>query len=274
MFEIKKIIAMALEEDIAGGDATSDALLIRKQVASGNIIAKEDFLLAGIEIAREVFETVNPCTIFRSMKKDGDKVKKGVVLAEMTGNVEDLLAAERTALNFIQRLSGISTLTAAFVGKVRGRATIVDTRKTTPGLRSLEKYAVKVGGGKNHRIGLFDGILIKENHIVACGGVREAVTRAKANAPHTLKVEVEVTNLGEVSDAVDSGADIIMLDNMDFETMREAVKLIGDSAVIEASGNVSLDTIDDISLTGVDIISVGALTHSAPSVDISMKIEG
>ncbi|MBE9504494.1 MAG: carboxylating nicotinate-nucleotide diphosphorylase [Proteobacteria bacterium] len=274
MFEIKKIITMALEEDIGTGDVTSEALLMKKQVASGKIVAKEAFVLAGIEIAREVFETVNPCTIFRASKKDGDKIKEGTVLAEMTGNVVDLLVAERTALNFIQRLSGISTITAAFVGKVRGRATIVDTRKTIPGLRSLEKYAVKIGGGNNHRVGLFDGILIKDNHIAACGGITEAVTRAQKNAPHTLKVEVEVSSMDEVQEALDCGANIIMLDNMDVEKMREAVKLIGEQALIEASGNVSLDNVDDIALTGVDFISVGALTHSAPAVDISMKIEG
>lgn len=274
MSEVRSIIEAALREDLGAGDVTSRALFRQKQVLSARIAAKEDFVLAGVDVAREVFECVDPCTIFRAMKKDGDRVKKGDTLAELTGDTSDLLAGERVALNFMQRLSGVATLTAAFVEQTRGsRARIVDTRKTTPGLRSLEKQAVRAGGGFNHRSGLYDGIMIKDNHIAACGGVREAVLRAKESAPHTLKVEVETTNLDEVRDAVDAGAEIIMLDNMDLDQMREAVKLIAGRAIVEASGNMTLDRISDVAFTGVDIISIGAITHSAPSVDISMKID-
>lgn len=274
MSEIKRIIEHALAEDLGGGDTTSDALFDRSSVCSGRIVAKEGFVLAGIDVAREVFEILNPCIIFRAMKQDGDQVSQGDTLAELTGDAADLLKAERTALNFLQRLSGIATLTHEYVEKIRGsKASIVDTRKTTPGLRLLEKYAVKVGGAKNHRMGLYDGVLIKDNHIAACGGIRGAISMARNNAPHTLKIEVEVTTLDQVREAVDGGADIIMLDNMDLETTREAVKLIAGRALVEASGNMNLDRIADVAFTGVDLISVGAITHSATSVDISMKID-
>ena len=273
MLEIKKIVEAALSEDIGGGDITSDLLFKNNRVVSGNIKAKEPFILCGIEVAREVFNAVNPCVIFRANKKDGAKVKKGDVLAELTGNADDLMKGERTALNFIQHLSGIATYTSTFVEVVRGsRAKIVDTRKTIPGLRVLEKYAVRAGGGNNHRIGLFDGILIKDNHIAACGGITEAVTRAISAAPHTLKVEVEVSNLDQVKEAIDAGADIIMLDNMGIDEMRNAVKVIAGEAIVEASGNITLKNLSNVASTGVDIISSGAITHCAPSVDISMKI--
>lgn len=274
MSEIRRIIENALTEDMGSRDVTSAVLFRERKVVSGFIKAKEAFILAGIDVAREVFESVNPTIIFRSMKRDGDKVEKGETLAEMTGDIADLMIAERTALNFIQRLSGIATLTSKYVERIRGsRAKVADTRKTTPGLRALEKYAVRVGGGSNHRMGLYDGILIKDNHIAACGGIREAVGRAKSEAPHTIKVEVEVPDLNGVKDAVDAGADIIMLDNMTLDDMREAVKSIAGRSVVEASGNVTLESISDIAFTGVDIISVGALTHSAVAVDVSMKIE-
>ncbi|MDH3974342.1 MAG: carboxylating nicotinate-nucleotide diphosphorylase [Deltaproteobacteria bacterium] len=274
MSEIRRIIEWALAEDLGSRDVTSAVLFRDRKVVSGFIKAKESFTLAGIDVAREVFESVNSTIIFRSMKRDGDKVEKGDTLAEMTGDVADLMIAERTALNFIQRLSGIATLTLQYTEKIRGsRARVADTRKTTPGLRALEKYAVKVGGGSNHRMGLYDGILIKDNHIAACGGIREAVSRAKMEAPHTIKVEVEVPDLNGVRDAVDAGADIIMLDNMNIDDMREAVRLIAGRALVEASGNITLDNISDVAFTGVDIISVGALTHSATAVDVSMRIE-
>lgn len=274
MSEIRKTIERALEEDLGSRDVTSAVLFRERKVVSGFIKAKESFILAGIDVAREVFESVNATIIFRSMKRDGDRVEKGDTLAEMTGDIADLMIAERTALNFMQRLSGIATLTNQYVEKIRGsRARVADTRKTTPGLRSLEKYAVKVGGGSNHRMGLYDGILIKDNHIAACGGIREAVSRAKLDAPHTIKVEVEVPDLNGVRDAVDAGADIIMLDNMSIEDMREAVRMIAGRALVEASGNVTLENISDVAFTGVDIISVGALTHSATAVDVSMRIE-
>lgn len=274
MFEIRRLIENALAEDVGARDITSDLLFRDQRVVSGYIRAKDQFVLAGMEIAREVFDMVNPCIIFRASKKDGVRVEKGDVLGEITGNAADLLKGERTALNFLQRLSGIATLTASYVDKIRGsRTCIVDTRKTSPGLRALEKYAVRVGGGRNHRMGLYDGILIKDNHIAACGGIREAVEHAKKEAPHTLKIEVEVSDLGGVREALDAGTDILMLDNMTLDDMREAVKLVAGKAVIEASGNISLDNVADVAFTGVDVISVGALTHSAPSVDISMKIE-
>ncbi len=274
MSEIKRIIEHALAEDLGSGDVTSDALFEPGRVCSGRIVAKEGFLLAGIDVAREVFETFNPCIIFRAMKKDGDRVSQGDALAELTGDAADLLKAERTALNFLQRLSGIATLTNEYVEKIRGSKTkIVDTRKTAPGLRVLEKYAVRIGGARNHRMGLYDGILIKDNHIAACGGIRGAISRARDNAPHTLKIEVEVSKLDQVREALDGGADIIMLDNMDLETTREAVRLIAGRALVEASGNMTLDRIADVAFTGVDLISVGAITHSATSVDISMKID-
>ena len=274
MSEIRKVIKMALAEDIGGRDATADALFTELRVVSAYIKAKEDFVLAGIEVAREVFDELNQSIIFRSMKKDGDRIKKGDIIAELTGDAADLMKGERTALNFMQRLSGIATYTAEFKEKVRGsRAKIVDTRKTTPGLRLLEKYAVKVGGGHNHRMGLYDGVMIKDNHIAACGGIRAALQRAKDNAPHTLKIEVEVTDLAGVREAVDGGADIIMLDNMSIDDMREATREIAGRAIVEASGNVNLDTVADIAFTGVDIISVGAITHSARAVDISMKVD-
>jgi len=273
MLEIKKLVEAALIEDIGGGDITSEVLFKNSRVISGNIKAKESFILAGIDVAREVFNIVNPCVIFRAAKKDGSKVKEGDILAELTGNAPDLMKGERTALNFIQHLSGIATLTSSYVEAVRGaRAKIVDTRKTTPGLRTLEKYAVRMGGGKNHRVGLFDGILIKDNHIAACGSITEAVTRAASAAPHTLKIEVEVCNLDQVREALEAGADIIMLDNMGLSEMKDAVKMIAGEAVVEASGNITLKNVSDVALTGVDIISIGAITHCAPSVDVSMNI--
>lgn len=274
MSEIRNVIKMALAEDIGGHDATADAIFTELRVVSAYIKAKEDFILAGIEVAREVFDELNQSIIFRSLKKDGDRIKKGDVIAELTGDAADLMKGERTALNFMQRLSGIATYTAEFKEKVRGsRAKIVDTRKTTPGLRLLEKYAVKVGGGHNHRMGLYDGVMIKDNHIAACGGIRAALQKAKDNAPHTLKIEVEVSDIAGAREAVDAGADIIMLDNMSIDHMREAIREIAGRAIVEASGNVNLDTVADITFTGVDIISVGAITHSARAVDISMKVD-
>ncbi len=273
MLEIKKIVEAALAEDIGGGDITSNLLFKNGRVVSGNIKSKEPFILCGIDIAREVFNMVNPCVIFRAAKKDGSRVKKGEILAELTGNADDLMTGERTALNFIQHLSGIATYTSVFVEAVRGsRAKIVDTRKTTPGLRFLEKYAVRVGGGNNHRTGLFDGILIKDNHIAACGTIKEAVTRAVSAAPHTLKIEVEVSSPDQAREAIDAGADIIMLDNMGLDEMRDAVKIIAGEALVEASGNITLKNVSDVASTGVDIISVGTITHCAPSVDISMNL--
>jgi nicotinate-nucleotide pyrophosphorylase (carboxylating) len=227
--------------------------------------------LAGIGVARRVFALLDAQVAFEGLIEDGQAVRRGEVLAWLKGDAASLLQGERVALNLLQRLSGVATLTARFVEAVEGTgATIVDTRKTTPGLRALEKYAVRVGGGGNHRMALYDGVLIKENHIVAAGGIAVAVSRARRYAPHTLKVEVEVRDLDEVTAALAAGADILLLDNMDLDQLRAAVELVAGRAVTEASGGVNLDSVRPIAETGVDLISVGALTHSYRAVDISM----
>jgi nicotinate-nucleotide pyrophosphorylase (carboxylating) len=272
--EARECIRSALAEDIRHGDITSD-LIVGQRTASANIIAKEVFVLAGMPFVSDVFEILGGDIEFNTFIEEGVSVKKGDIIVRLAGNAKALLAGERTALNILQRLSGIATSTAAFVEKVKGLPVkITDTRKTAPGMRMLEKYAVTVGGGSNHRFGLFDGILIKDNHISIAGGVKEAVTLAK-KAPHLLKIEVEVKNLIELTQAVDAGADVIMLDNMTEGEMKKAVataRSINSRIVLEASGNVNLNNIRGIAETGVDIISVGAITHSARAVDISMKI--
>ena len=275
--DIRKIIDMALAEDLGPGDITTSMLISDDVTAKGIITAEEDIVLAGMMIAEEVFKRLDHDVVFERLAGDGDSVKSGVVVAVIHGNGKALLTGERVALNFLQRLSGIATLSRRYAEAVKGLPVrIVDTRKTTPGLRSLEKYAVRVGGCWNHRYGLFDGILIKENHIALTSGMMDATAIAKAKAPHTLKVEVEAKTVAEVKDAVKGGADIIMLDNMDISMMRDAVKVIRDYKerviVIEASGGMRLERVRDVASTGVDIISVGALTHSAPWVNISMDI--
>lgn len=274
MQQIDTIIASALAEDIHTGDITTTALLVESKQVSGFLKAKEELVVAGLDVAARVFATLDSATVFTPLVKDGDRVSSGTVIARMAGNAALLLQGERVALNLLQRMCGVATLTSRYVQAVAGtKARIVDTRKTTPGLRVLEKYAVRVGGGINHRTGLYDGVLIKENHIVAAGGITEAVRRARAYIPHTLKIEIETENLDEVREAVAAGADIIMLDNMDTTTMKTAVELIAGRALVEASGGVNLQSVRAIAETGVDIISVGALTHSAPSMDISMLLE-
>ena len=275
--DIRKIIDMALAEDLGPGDITTSMLISDDVTAKGIITAEEDIVLAGMMIAEDVFKRLDPDVVFERLAGDGDSIKSGVVVAVIHGNGKALLTGERVALNFLQRLSGIATLSRRYAEAVKGLPVrIVDTRKTTPGLRSLEKYAVRVGGCWNHRYGLFDGILIKENHIALTSGMMDATAIAKAKAPHTLKVEVEAKTVAEVKDAVEGGADIIMLDNMDISMMRDAVKVIRDYKekviVIEASGGMRLERVRDVASTGVDIISVGALTHSAPWVNISMDI--
>lgn len=270
---IRHLIEQALSEDLGSGDATSDALIAPEATATAEVRAKQDLVLAGIEVVREVFTVVDPMLHVDILAREGDQIASGTVLARITGSTRALLAGERVALNLLQHLSGIATLTKAYVELARGtRAAILDTRKTLPGLRALEKYAVRVGGGRNHRFGLSDGILIKDNHITAAGGVRQAVERARGQCHHLLKIEVEVKTLDEVREALAANADVIMLDNMSLEMMRQAVDRIGAAARIEASGNVSMANVRAIAETGVDFISVGALTHSAPAVDISMKI--
>ncbi|NCO83687.1 MAG: nicotinate-nucleotide diphosphorylase (carboxylating) [Nitrospirae bacterium CG_4_10_14_3_um_filter_44_29] len=272
---VSEIIRIALEEDIGNGDITTAFLIPEDSESRALIIAKENFVVAGIPFLKEVFNLFDGETKVDVFINDGSKVMKGDVIAEVSGRTRVLLSGERVSLNLLQRLSGIATLTNMFVEKVRGlHAKIVDTRKTTPGLRFMEKYAVRAGGGNNHRFGLFDGILIKDNHIEAVGSITEAL-RLASEGHHLAKIEVEVENLKELKEAVEEGADIVMLDNMSVKDMKEAVKIVHASkkdVILEASGNVSLENVREVAETGVDLISIGALTHSATAVDISMKI--
>lgn len=275
MTGLDRIVENALLEDIHTGDITTLAVVPEPRAANARLIAKETMVLAGIDVAARVFHLLDSAVVFTPAFRDGDRLQMGDVLAEVGGNAAILLQGERVALNLLQRMCGVATLTSRYVAAVEGtRARVVDTRKTTPGLRMLDKYAVRVGGGINHRTGLYDGVLIKENHIAAAGGITEAVRRARAYIPHTMKIEVETESLAEVGEALAADADIIMLDNMDLTTMAEAVRLIDGRALVEASGGVNLESIRAIAGTGVDIISVGALTHSARAMDISMLLEG
>lgn len=270
-FDLRRIVETALREDIGSGDITTQATVSSDLISQAELVAKEDFVLAGIDVAAEVFKTLDPDVAFECLIEDGQSVKKGEVLAWLKGPASSLLQGERVALNLLQRMSGIATLTSHFVREVSAtEAVVVDTRKTMPGLRVLDKYSVRAGGGTNHRTSLYDGVLIKENHIAAAGSITIAIERATARAPHTMKIEVETTSLAEVSEALQAGADIILLDNMTLDQLREAVQLIAGRAKAEASGGVNLETIREIAETGVDLISVGALTHSARAVDISM----
>jgi len=273
-FELQRIIMAALQEDIGTGDVTTRATVDPATISRAELVAKEDFVLAGIHVAEQVFKTLDPEIAFDALIEDGQSVKRGDVLAWVKGPAALLLQGERVALNLLQRMSGIATLTASFVQEVEETgATIVDTRKTMPGLRVLDKYSVRAGGGTNHRTALYDGVLIKENHIVAAGGIATAVERARKEIPHTLKIEVETSSLEEVAEALAAGADIILLDNMGLKQLEDAVALIDGKAEAEASGGVNLETVRAIAETGVNLISVGALTHSARSVDISMLFE-
>ncbi len=269
---MQETIRRALAEDVGNGDITSELTIELSSCSRAVFRAKESFVLAGMPFVQEVFHQVDPELTLTIKKKEGVSVKCGDLLAEAAGRTRSLLIAERTALNILQRVSGIATLTRQFVEAVRGTGVrITDTRKTTPGFRSFEKYGVRVGGGWNHRFGLYDGVLIKDNHIAAAGGIAGAVNRAK-KAHHLLKIEVEVSSLKEVREALDARADVIMLDNMGIADIRKAVSLVDGRALLEVSGGVLLATVADLAATGVDIISSGALTHSARAVDISMKI--
>ncbi len=261
-----------LREDIGRGDLTSESIFPDSQEGSARLVARGSFVVAGAKmVAGEVFKVQNPAIKIIDPVADGTRTSQNAVLLSVAGPVVDLLKAERVALNLLQRLSGIATLTASFVAQVQGYPVrITDTRKTTPGLRILEKYAVRVGGGTNHRFNLADGVLIKDNHIAACGSIKEAVARIRDQIPHTLRIEVETDTLQQVEECLQCGVDIIMLDNMGVELMAEAVKIINGRALVEASGGVSLSNVADIARSGVDIISIGALTHSAPSCDIGM----
>lgn len=266
------MIRSFLAEDIGRGDLTSESIFGDDQLGRARLVARESCVVAGAkDVAAEVFRVQNPAIETISPVADGTSVEPGAVLLTVQGPVIDLLKAERVALNLLQRLSGIATLTARFVAKVQGHPVrITDTRKTTPGLRVLEKYAVLAGGGMNHRFNLTDGVLIKDNHIAACGSITKAVARVRGRAPHTIRIEVETETMEQVRECLDCRVDIIMLDNMGLDEMKEAVAWIGGRALVEASGGVNLNTVESIAATGVDIISVGALTHSAPACDIGM----
>ena len=267
-----KYIKMALEEDINSEDVSTNAVMPEYKKGDVQLICKEDGIIAGLQIFERVFTLLDEKTQVEFFVKDGEKVKKGQTLAVVTGDIRVLLSGERTALNYLQRLSGIATYTHSVAKLLEGSETkLLDTRKTTPGMRIFEKYAVRIGGGQNHRYNLSDGVLLKDNHIDAAGGVREAVTAAKAYAPFVRRIEVETENLDMVKEAVDAGADIIMLDNMSPENMAEAVKMAKGRAETECSGNVTKENISRLVNLGVDYISSGALTHSAPILDVSLK---
>ncbi|MBW1858697.1 MAG: carboxylating nicotinate-nucleotide diphosphorylase [Deltaproteobacteria bacterium] len=271
----RELIRLALEEDIGAGDVTTDALIAPERTATAIISAKESLVIAGLSVVKEVFTTLDPAASFDTTFQDGDRVENEDDIVAVRGTLRALLTGERTALNFLQRLSGISTNTRKYVERVAETGVrLTDTRKTTPGWRSLEKYAVTVGGAHNHRFGLYDAILIKDNHIAACGGISEAVAKVQSDKDPSLQIEVEVSDLGQVNDALESGADIIMLDNMNLADIHRAVAFVKGRALIEVSGGVTLDRLAEIADTGVDIISIGALTHSARAVDISMRLAG
>ena len=267
-----KYIKMALEEDINSEDVSTNAVMPEYKKGEVQLICKEDGIIAGLMVFERVFTLLDSDTQVTCHVKDGDEVKKGEVLAVVTGDIRVLLSGERTALNYLQRMSGIATYTRSVARLLEGtKTTLLDTRKTTPGMRVFEKYAVRVGCGANHRYNLSDGVLLKDNHIDAAGGVTQAVQAARAYAPFVRKIEVETENLDMVREAVDAGADIIMLDNMPPKQMAEAIQLINGRAETECSGNVTKENINTITQLGVDYISSGALTHSAPILDISMK---
>ncbi len=276
--QLDNIIDIALAEDISHGDITSETLIPPKLQGKASLLAKAEGITAGVEVAKRVFIKVDPLLKIEVLIKDGANVKPGDIIATISGRVVSILKAERTALNFLQRLSGIASLTARYTAKTHGfTAKILDTRKTTPGLRLLEKYAVRMGGGENHRLHLGDLILIKDNHLAilrASGmSLRDIVAKAKQNAPTNIKVEVEVTTTQEALDAVEGGADIIMLDNMSPDEMHQVVNLIPDHIKTEASGGITLDNVHAAAMAGVDFISVGALTHSTKALDISLELE-
>ncbi len=298
LFVLREIIAQALQEDIGFGDVTTEALCDPQQTGKAAMRTKEPCIIAGVPVAQMVFEMLDNKLSFEPRVRDGQSLAAGQTVAELEGALRTILIGERTALNLLQRLSGIATMTARYVEAVRDFSVkILDTRKTAPGLRVLDKYAVRVGGGRNHRIGLYDGVLIKGNHIRAAGSITKAIERARRYAPTTLKIEVEVKDLQELQEALETGADIIMLDNMSLEEMRHAVKIVKDLSfspspeeggefppsragkgarglgpLLEASGGVTLENVRDIAQTGVNFISVGALTHSVKAIDIHLEV--
>ena len=269
---IDEYILNALKEDITSEDVTTNAIMPEDKAGRADLICKEDGVICGLGVFQRVFELLDDNARFETTLKDGDEVKKGQLMGVIYGDIKALLTGERTALNYLQRMSGIATFTKSLAKELEGSNTkLLDTRKTTPNMRPFEKYAVKIGGGTNHRYNLSDGILIKDNHIGAAGSIKKAVQMAKDYAPFVRKIEVEVENLSQLEEALEAGADIIMLDNMDNETMKEAVRIVGMKAETECSGNVTKERLKEIREIGVNYVSSGALTHSAPIMDISLK---
>jgi nicotinate-nucleotide pyrophosphorylase (carboxylating) len=268
------LIDLALKDDVGEGDITTDNIVPAEIRRKAKMVAKSDGVVAGLPVAEMVFKKLDHHLIWNELTPDGTKVKKGDVLVEFEGTYRALLTGERTALNFLQRLSGIATMSAIYADAVKDFQTVIlDTRKTLPGFNKLDKYAVKTGGASNHRLGLHDMAMIKDNHIEVAGGITAAVKAVRASVEHGIKIEVETTTLAQVEEAIDAKADIIMLDNMDLETMRKGVQLIAGRAKVEASGNITLERLRDVAATGVDYISIGALTHSVSAMDISQRIE-
>jgi len=269
-----KLIGIALKDDVGDGDITTNSIVPAEIRRKAKMVAKADGVVAGLPVAEMVFRELDPDLIWNELVKEGDKVKKGDVLVEFAGSYRALLTGERTALNFLQRLSGIATMAAKYADEVKDFNTVIlDTRKTLPGFNKLDKYAVKTGGASNHRHGLHDMVMIKDNHIEVAGGITPAVLAVRSNISHGIKIEVETTTLAQVQEAINVKADIIMLDNMDIETMRKGIEMIAGRAKVEASGNITLERLREIAATGVDFISVGALTHSVSALDISQRIE-
>jgi len=270
---VRQLLELALSEDIGVGDVTSDVIIPKDRVATGIIISKDTGLVAGLEVVELLLGMVDFQLTLTPILSDGDKIEPGTKIGKIYGPARAMLKVERLVLNFLQRLSGIATLTSKYVQTAADYPVkIIDTRKTTPGWRILEKYAVRVGGGYNHRFGLYDAVLIKDNHITLAGSITKAIEMARSQIPHTMKIEVETKSIQQVSEALDAKPDIIMLDNMTIDEMKEAVKLIDGRAPVEASGNVRLETVKKIAETGVNLISIGALTHSAPALDISIDV--
>lgn len=269
--DARRVIEAALAEDVGSGDVTSLAVIPEDVRFQGVMRARHDMVIAGLPVAREAFRIVGPDASFRPMAADGDAVTAGAIMAEIEGPARGLLTAERTALNFLQTLSGIATATRQYVDRIRGTGcTLLDTRKTIPGMRKLSKYATRCGGAQNHRMGLFDAILIKDNHIAVCGSISEAVRKANLAAKGKLTIEVECDTLAQVAEAADAGVDVVLLDNMSVDELRQAVTLVAGRAKTEASGGVTLETIAAIAATGVDFVSVGRITQSPPAVDIGL----
>ncbi|MHB8962193.1 MAG: carboxylating nicotinate-nucleotide diphosphorylase [Saccharofermentanales bacterium] len=274
IFNLDEIINRALLEDIGNGDITTLATVTEDTRIEGHFIAKEPGIICGLPIVKRIFEILDSSIKIQFNVKEGESVMKGQVIAVIYGSARWILTGERVALNFLQRLSGIATRTQEAVLQIEGtKAVIADTRKTTPGLRSTEKYAVRIGGGSNHRFNLADGVLIKDNHIKAAGGIAQAIARTRAYAPHLMKIEVEVESFEQIEEALKAKADVIMLDNMSIDEMKQAVGIIGGRALVEASGNMGEKDLRAVAETGVDIISIGALTHTVHAMDISLRFK-